>query len=62
MDLPQKVQKVLARTVGNGTECGCQTALLVKGKLSGGGFQKPGLTGYIGNTVLISPLEERPMG
>ena len=33
MDLQQKVQKVLDQAVENGTECGCQAALFINGKL-----------------------------
>ena len=33
MDLQQKVQKVLDQAVENGTECGCQAALFIDGKL-----------------------------
>lgn len=33
MDLQQKVQKVLDQAVENGTECGCQAALYINGKL-----------------------------
>lgn len=33
MDLQKKVQEVLDRAVENGTECGCQAALFINGKL-----------------------------
>jgi len=33
MDLQQKVQKILDRAVEAGTECGCQAALFINGKL-----------------------------
>ena len=33
MDLQKKVQDVLDRAVENGTECGCQAALFIDGKL-----------------------------
>ena len=38
MDLQQKVQNVLDRAVENGTECGCQAALFVNGKLEVNAF------------------------
>ena len=38
MDLQQKVQNVLNRAVENGTECGCQAALFINGKLEVSAF------------------------
>ena len=38
MDLQQKVQKVLDQAVENGTECGCQAALFIDGKLEVNAF------------------------
>ena len=38
MDLQKKVQDVLDRAVENGTECGCQAALFIDGKLEVNAF------------------------
>ena len=38
MDLQKKVQKVLDQAVENGTECGCQAALFINGKLEVNAF------------------------